>query len=40
MLPLTVLGAVQQLRDALGGRRVGHGVTLRDRGGGVDRPSM
>ena len=34
MLPLTVLGAVQLLRDALGGREVSNGVTLCDRGGG------
>ena len=31
MLPLTVLGAVQLLRDALGGEG-GHNVTLCDRG--------
>ena len=34
MLPLTVLGAVQLLRDALGGRGDSHGVTLCDKGGG------
>ena len=33
MLPLTVLGAVQLFRDALGGRGVSHDVTLCDRGG-------
>ena len=32
MLTLTVLGAVQLLRDALG-EGVGHGVTLCDKGG-------
>ena len=34
MLLLTVLGAVQLLRDALGGRGVSHAVTLCDSGGG------
>ena len=34
MLPLTVLEAVQLLRDALEERRVGHGVTFCDRRGG------
>ena len=33
MLTLTVLGAVQLLRDALG-EGVDHGVTLCDKGGG------
>ena len=32
-----VLGAVQLLRNALGGEGGGHGVTLCDRGGGVGR---
>ena len=33
LLPLTVLGAIQLLRDAPGGRGVNHCVTLCDKGG-------